>query len=389
MPARADDVGGPGGREPVQRLADRPVPDGVHMHPETRRVQPGHLLRQVGGIHVGQTAVPGLAAAGVQVRVDHAGGEVLRDPILHDLDHACAEPARLAGLPPVEQVIELLSAPGPVPPEGPGHPGGEGSVRRGGQVGRHRVRVAEVLPHDGVLPGGDAQRVQVLLGQQQPADLLGEAGAGHQTAHEQRRPLVQGALRLTVTASLDPPVPGVRRGRGQAGQVQRPGVDPGAVPVPVREVGRPVRDHAVQQLAGRGAAGEPLHPPAAAVDPLPVRLGRGVGPDPVQRPGLVLGAVQVAAQHRDPRERRVNVRVLEPGQQGPALRGTASVWLPARSRISSSVPTAMIRPPCTATAVAGGPSTVPMPAPRLVSSLLAASPPAVAGTIRRPSGSTV
>ncbi len=79
----------------------------------------------------------------------------------------------------------------------------------------------------------------------------------------------------------------------------------------------------------------------------------------------------------------------KPGSRGRPSRGTVSAWLPARSRISSSVPTATIRPPRTATAVAGGPSAVPMPAPSLVSSLLAASPWAVAGTIRRPSGSTV
>ena len=81
--------------------------------------------------------------------------------------------------------------------------------------------------------------------------------------------------------------------------------------------------------------------------------------------------------------------VLETGQQGRPPRGTVSAWLPARSRISSSVPTATIRPSCTATAVAGGPSAAPTPAPALVSSVLADSPLAVAGTIRRPSGSTV
>ena len=79
----------------------------------------------------------------------------------------------------------------------------------------------------------------------------------------------------------------------------------------------------------------------------------------------------------------------KPGSSGRPPRGTVSAWLPARSRISSSVPTATIRPPCTATAVAGGPSAAPMPAPALVSSVLADSPLAVAGTIRRPSGSTV
>ena len=79
----------------------------------------------------------------------------------------------------------------------------------------------------------------------------------------------------------------------------------------------------------------------------------------------------------------------KPGSSGRPPRGTVSALRPARSRISSSLPTATIRPPRTATAVAGGPSAAPMPAPSLVSSLLAASPWAVAGTIRRSSGSTV
>ena len=317
----ADRVPGPRGVEGVQRLADRPVPDGMHMHPEARDVEPGYLLGQVGRIHIGEPAVPGLAAAAIQVGVDHPGGEVLRDAILHDLHGAGPEPAHLALLPPVEQVVQLVCAAAAIPPQGALDPGGERAVPRGGQVGRQRVRKVQVLPHDRVLPGGDAQRVQVLLGQQQPAELLGEGRAGHEPAHQQCRGLVQGALRLIVRPALDPAVPGVGGGGGQARQVQGPGIGPGAVAVPVGQVGRPVRDHAVQQFPRGGAAGEPLHPPAAAVDPLPVRMGLRVGPDPGQRAVQVLRAVQVAALHGDPGEGRVHVGVLEPGQQGPAAQG--------------------------------------------------------------------
>ncbi len=138
-----------------------------------------HLLGQVRGIHIGQPAVAALAAAAIQVGVDHPGGEVLRDTVLHDLHGAGPEPARLALLPPVEQVVQLVCAAAAIPPQGALDPGGERAVPGGGQVGRQRVRVAQVLPHDRVLPGGDAQRVQVLLGQQQPAELLGEGRAGH------------------------------------------------------------------------------------------------------------------------------------------------------------------------------------------------------------------
>ena len=82
--------------------------------------------------------------------------------------------------------------------------------------------------------------------------------------------------------------------------------------------------------------------------------------------------------------------VLEAGQQGPAAQ-VDGLRLTAR-QVADLVVGADRDDPCrrcTATAVAGGPSAIPIPAPLLVSSVLAASPPAVAGTIRRPSGSTV
>jgi hypothetical protein len=118
---------------------DRAVADGVQVHLEARGVQQRHVLAQSSRIHVGQAPVGGLAAARVQVGLDHPGGEALRDPVLHDLDGVRAEPAGLPPLAPGQDVGQLLPAPAAVPPEGPLDPGGQLPGRGRGQVDRQRV----------------------------------------------------------------------------------------------------------------------------------------------------------------------------------------------------------------------------------------------------------
>jgi hypothetical protein len=85
MPVIVGAVGGAGSLDGIERLAHRAVPDRVEMHLEARRVQAGHDLAQVFRVDIGQAASGGLAAARVEVRVDHPGGEILSDAILHDL----------------------------------------------------------------------------------------------------------------------------------------------------------------------------------------------------------------------------------------------------------------------------------------------------------------
>ena len=112
-----------GGLDGVQRLPHRAVADRVQVHLEAVRVQRGHVLAQGRRVHVGQAPVRGLAAAGVQVGLDHPGGEVLRHPVLHDLHGVRAEPACLALLPPGQDLGQLLAVRGRGPTRGRPGPG--------------------------------------------------------------------------------------------------------------------------------------------------------------------------------------------------------------------------------------------------------------------------
>lgn len=158
----------------------------------------------------------------------------------------------------------------------------------------------------------------MLLGQQQGGQPLRRGGRRDQPPDQQGRALVQRALGRSVGGALDPAVGRVRGAGVQPSQGQRARVHPRAVPVPVGQVGGPVRQHLVQQLAAGRAAREPFHPPAAAGDPLMIGMRVRVGPDPVQCAGRVRRVREIAAQHGEARERRVHVRVLEAGQHRSA-----------------------------------------------------------------------
>ena len=136
------------------------------------------------------------------------------------------------------------------------------------RVGRAGVVHAGVRADDRVLPGRDADGVQVALALQQPAVVLLGADPRRQPRDQRHRALVQGAGRMPVGVALDPPVGGVRGVPVDAGELQGAGVDPGAVVVAVRQERRPVRDDRVEVGGGRRPTRERRHRPAAAQDPL-------------------------------------------------------------------------------------------------------------------------
>ena len=161
--------------------------------------------------------------------------------------------------------------------------------------------------------------MQVLLGSQQPGQPVVHGQLRHEAADQVRRALVQGALRAAVGGPLDPAVRRIGGPRVDPRELQRPGIGPGAVPVAVRQVGRPAAGDLIQRLPVRRAAGEPLHSPARAGDPVPFRVLAAVGGDPGQRVVQARGPDQVAADHRHPGEGGMHVRVLEAGQQRAAV----------------------------------------------------------------------
>ena len=158
----------------------------------------------------------------------------------------------------------------------------------------------------------------------------------------------------SASRSIRPSARVGRRG-GDAGQLQGPRAHPGPVAVAVLEEDGAAGDGGVQVCAGRSAAGEGRHPPAATDDPRLVGVGRRIGADPVEiRLAVPREVVQIARQDGPSPDRRVHVSVLEAGQQRPALevddtRGRTG----ERSEVAVR-PTAAIRPARTASALAAG-----------------------------------
>lgn len=264
--------------------------------------------------------VPRLAvtrAAPVQIRVEQRGRVVLGDAVQHQLHRARPEPSPAQRGALLDEFGNLSGTALPVPPQGTHDPGGERAVPRGGEIRLGRIVHAEEVAHQRVLPGGDAERVQMPLGVQQRRQPVGRRGGRGQPADELHRALLKGAGGYAGGVPLDAPVGRVGRVRADAGQLQRPAVHPGTVVVPVGQVHRPVRDDRVQQLLRRRAPRERLHRPAAAEDPLPLRMRVGVGPHGGHGRLRRRRAGQIAPGQFEPGRHRVDVRVLEAGQQQP------------------------------------------------------------------------
>ncbi len=126
------------------------------------------------------------------------------------------------------------------------------------------------------------------------------------------------ALAGITADTLDPPVGGIGRARGDPGRGQRRGVHPGAVVIAVGQERGPPARHRVEIGGGRDAAGKARHRPAAAEHPGVRRQPRAVGGDRVQARLPAPQAGQVAAQAFKPGLHRVHVRVAERGDRQPA-----------------------------------------------------------------------
>jgi len=90
------------------------------------------------------------------------------------------------------------------------------------------------------------------------------------------------------------------------------------VPVPVGQEDGTIRDDRVQSVLRRASTWEHVHGPPAPEDPRLLRVGVGVGDDRLQVVGLRVQIVQVAPEHVDAGGYRMDVRVLEPGDEHPA-----------------------------------------------------------------------
>ena len=218
----------------------------------------------------------------------------------------------------LDQVGDLGEAELAVPPERADHVGHQVAVRDRVDVRRAGVGHAGVRAHDRVLPGGHAEREEVALALDQPRGVVGRrerpGGAGDQRPSRPRA----GCPRAAVREPLDPAVRRVRGLGGDAGQLERPRVDPGPVVVAVGQEHRTVRHDGVE--VGRRRAcrpGTPASPSHRRVIHGPSWAG-GVrrGRREVVLAGASLG--QVAAQRSEPALDRVAVGVGEAGRHQAA-----------------------------------------------------------------------
>ena len=313
-------AGRAGSLDGVERVADRPVAERVEVHLDARLVEGGHVAGELAGVDEVQPGVPSRAAVVIEVGGEHRGGVVLHDAVEHHLHAGRPESPGRVVLAVVEQPLELLQALVPLPPLRPDDVRYQCAGRRRAQVRVRRVVNGGVAgPDDGVLPAGDAERQQVVLGGEQPPVLVLPGDLRQQPAHQPHRAFLQHADGLAGRVPLDPAVGRIRCAAVDARQLQGLAVGPRAVMVAVVQEHRPAGNHAVQRLPGGDPAGERGQSPPAADDPLQAGVRRRVARDDVQVGGGVAGLLQVAPEQLQAAGDRVRVRVDEAWQQRAAV----------------------------------------------------------------------
>ena len=248
-----------------------------------------------------------VAAVTVDVRVEHGAREVLEDAVHHQL-HARRLVAPDRGRPAtLDELLDLLGAAVTLPPHRADDARRQLAARGEGDVGA----LLGLRPDDGVLPGRDPQRVQVGLAEPQRRLQVGGCVVGLEPPDEVHRAFVERAGRAAVRVALDPAVGRVGGLGGHAGQLECPGVDPGAVAVAVGQDDRAIRHDRVEVLAPWRAAGEVVHVPAAAADPGLVRVASSVLGDHREVGLAPAGVVELAAEPGQTAVDRMDVRILE------------------------------------------------------------------------------
>ncbi|CAB5028053.1 unannotated protein [freshwater metagenome] len=281
----------------------------MHVHLKTEAVEFCYGGVEQVGLEEGDSAVVGVAAAAVAVGLQHRAGVVLKHSVGHDLDGRGVERASRHGFPGLHEAVDLLETAIALPPQRPNHVRrepvgrGEASVGRGG-VGRD----------PGVLPGGDAVSVEEgLCVQQRALPVDHRRNRQHVVVHRVGRTLVEGSGGLSGDGiALDSPVDGVGGVAGDTCQLERPTVDPGPVHIAVKQEHGPIGYHRVEVLLTRSAAGEVLHGPATADDPLVVGVRVGVRSNRGEVVVATLDIVEKDVHSVATAEGRMDVRVLEP-----------------------------------------------------------------------------
>ncbi len=111
----APPVGTAGGTHGIECATDGAVADGVEVTLEPGRVECGDVSPELDRVDEVDPAALRWPALLGEVRLEHCGGEILGDPIEHELDRGWREPT---GDPsPLSQLFDLLGSPVPLPPQ--------------------------------------------------------------------------------------------------------------------------------------------------------------------------------------------------------------------------------------------------------------------------------
>ena len=252
----------------------------------------------------------------LQIRLQHHGGVILHDAVLHDLDGPGIDLSRGVLLAQALDVLDLLEPLVALPPDRSHHVQAELAAAIERLVGLELVFV-----HRSILNAGDAIAVQQLDRIAQRFLALGSGHRGLHLGYQLSRAFLQAADgRAGLGIAIDAPIRRIRRLVGDARDLERLRVDPSGVAVRAREVDGAVGDDRVEQFAFRHAARpECGHQPAAAGDPGLLRVRIRVFLD---RGDVLVGgsqAVEIAGIGLEAGADRMDVRILKPRQQHAAF----------------------------------------------------------------------
>ncbi len=139
------------------------------------------------------------------------------------------------------------------------------------------------------------------------------------TPDQRHRPLLEGARRGTVGASLDSAIGRIGGAIVQTGDLEGAAVDPGAVAVSIGEEDGSVGNDRIEIFPHGGSTGEGPHRPTAAEDPLLLRVVGDICGDRLERFGSGLYPQHGQPEQFQPGGDGVAVGVLEPGEEQTAV----------------------------------------------------------------------